>query len=55
VSALLDLYQGKCRDNEIIYVPEQAIKFIERFKRVCSRGNLDFSNQLLGVNGAYIL
>jgi hypothetical protein len=35
VDDLLEVYQAKCQDNSINYSTEQAIKFVEKVRKVC--------------------
>lgn len=52
---ILDLYVAKCEDSDIQYLPDQAIKFIDRFKRLCGKGHMNFSNLILGANSCKII
>lgn len=35
VDQILDLFNAKCRDTKVEYIPDQAVKFIEKTKKNC--------------------
>jgi hypothetical protein len=55
VDNLLDLYTAKCTDNLVEYMPDQAVRFIDRFRQVSKYRKMDFSERGLGVESAKVL
>lgn len=52
---LLDLYEAKCKDNKTNLIPEQAILFLENFRKTSKRRKFLLGELNLGVESAKIL
>ena len=44
VDLVLDLYTAKCQDNKVQYIPQQAVKFIEKFKEMSSESSMSLED-----------
>ena len=44
VDRVLDLYTAKCQDNKVQYIPQQAVKFIEKFKEMSNESNMNLED-----------
>lgn len=52
---LLDLYEAKCKDNKTNLISEQAILFLENFRKTSKRRKFMLGELNLGVDSAKIL
>ena len=55
IDLLLDLYEAKCKDNKTNLIPEQAILFLENFRKTSKRRRFLLGELNLGIESARIL
>ncbi|EAR96343.2 hypothetical protein TTHERM_00189120 (macronuclear) [Tetrahymena thermophila SB210] len=55
IDTILDLYTAKCQDNQIEYIPEQAMNFIIKFKKTSKKRQLKLQDLSLGSKSAYLI
>ena len=55
VDDILDIYTAKCKDNEVEYIPSQALKFMEKFKQNSKLKKFDLKELNLGLESAKII
>ena len=55
VDDILDIYTAKCKDNEVEYIPSQALKFLEKFKQNSKLKKFELRELNLGLESAKII
>lgn len=55
VDDILDIYTAKCKDNEVEYIPSQALKFIEKFKQCSKKKCFDLKELSLSLESAKVI
>ncbi|EAR85780.1 hypothetical protein TTHERM_00312620 (macronuclear) [Tetrahymena thermophila SB210] len=55
VDQILDLFHAKCRDSKVEYMPDQAVKFIEKIKKNCAKRQFILKECGLGIDSAHVL
>ena len=55
VDDILDIYTAKCKDNEVEYIPSQALKFLEKFKLSSKLKRFDLRELNLGLESAKVI
>lgn len=55
VDDILDIYTAKCKDNEVEYIPSQALKFLEKFKLGSKLKKFELRELNLGLEAAKVI
>lgn len=55
VDDILDIYTSKCKDNQVEYIPSQALKFLEKFKQSSKQKCFNLRELNLGLESAKVI